>query len=199
MAFWGTDLARGAGGDPKRKFRWKISFGEGTGNDTNIVWYAKTVTKPEITVSSDTTHKFLGHTFKYPGSVTWNDIDVTLVDPVSPDAAEKTLGIIHGSGYRFPETEQILETISKDKAVDALKLVVIEQLDSSGQNTIERWELHNAFLNKVGFGDLSYEDDGLSEISLGITYDWAKWSKNEETASEIFRGDSGPYQAPRGQ
>jgi len=192
MAFWGTDLAGNTSGDPKRKFKWKVSFGPGTGTDTNIIWYAKSVTKPEVTVSSDTTHKYLGHTFKFPGSVTWNDIDLTLVDPVSPDAAQKTLSIIHAAGYRFPETETVLETISKDKAVDALKLVVIEQMDSLG-NTIEKWTLHNAFLNKVGFGDLSYEDDGLSEISLGITYDWAKWDPSAVGDSEIFTGPTGPY------
>ena len=195
MAFWGTDLAGNTAGDPKRKFRWKISFGEATGTDTNIIWYAKTVTKPELNVSNDTTHKFLGHTFKFPGSVTWNDIDITLVDPVSPDAAEKTLAIIHASGYRFPTKEDILETISKDKAVDALKLVVIEQLDGSGA-TIERWELHNAFLNKVGFGELSYEDDSLSEINLTVTYDWAEWNPSATGDSEIFEGPTGPYNAP---
>ena len=192
MAFWGTDLVGQTSGDPKRKFRWRIQFGETNGNDGGVIWYAKTVTKPEMTISGDTTHKYLGHAFKFPGSVTWNDIDVTLVDPVSPDAAQKTLSIVHAAGYRFPTSDQVVETISKEKAVTALKLFVIEQLDSLG-NVIEKWTLHNAFINKVGFNDLSYEDDGLSEISLGITYDWAVWdSSNAE--SNIFTGDPGPYE-----
>jgi len=189
MTFWGVDLSKNTQGDPKRKFRWKISFG-GMGGETGIVWFAKSATKPELTVSNDATHKFLGHTFKFPGSVSWNDIDVTLVDPVSPDAAEKTLGIIHNAGYRVPETQTVLQTISKDKSVDALKTVVIEQLNGDGES-VERWELHNAFLSKVGFGDLSYEDDALSEISLTITYDWAKWGKKQDSAG-IFTESYNP-------
>ena len=195
MAFWGTDLANGTMGDPKRKFRWRLTFGADATDQNNIIWYAKTVSKPEINVSNDTTHKFLGHTFKFPGSVTWNDVEVTLVDPVSPDAARKTLAIIHGAGYRFPDTDQVLETISKDKAVDALKFFKIEQLDGAG-NAIERWDLHNAFIAKVGFGELSYEDDGLSEISLTVTYDWAKWNPTAAGDSEIFTGETGPYTTP---
>ena len=27
MTFWGVDLSKNTQGDPKRKFRWKISFG----------------------------------------------------------------------------------------------------------------------------------------------------------------------------
>jgi hypothetical protein len=78
MAFWGTNLDAGSK-DPKRKFRFKVEF-ETLGGG-NVLWYAKTIGKPSMTISADTTHKFLGHTFKYPGSVTWEDIELTLVDP----------------------------------------------------------------------------------------------------------------------
>ena len=195
MAFWGTDLVAGDG-DPKRKFRWKVQFGSATnpvGDGSGVVWFAKTVTKPEMTVG-DTEHKFLGHTFKYPGSVSWNDCELTLVDPVSPDAAKQTLDLLHGAGYRFPDSDYLtgadaLHTMAKGGATAALKPFIVSQLDAEG-NTIEQWELHNPFVTKVGFGDLSYEDDGLSEISLTIKYDWAKWNlNNEEGAEEIFTPD----------
>ena len=58
MAFWGQGL-EAANGDPKRKFRWRVSFG-GLGED-GVVWFAKTVTRPEMTVA-DSEHKFYGHT-----------------------------------------------------------------------------------------------------------------------------------------
>ena len=202
MAFWGTDLDN-TNVDPKRKFRWKVSFGGDdlqVGGSDGILWFAKTCTKPEMTVG-DTEHKFVGHTFKYPGSVSWNDIEVTLVDPGSPDAAKQTLDLLHRAGYRTPGyAEDALHTMSKGKASEALGLFTIEQLDSNG-NTIEKWTLHNPFITKIGFGDLSYEDDGLSEISLTIKYDWAKWNLNNgEGADEIFTdeytadpsSDSGP-------
>jgi hypothetical protein len=207
MAFWGTDLVAGDG-DPKRKFRWKIQFGGkanmatpslgagtdlGVGDGSGVVWFAKTVTKPEMTVG-DSEHKFLGHTFKYPGSVTWNDLEIMLVDPVSPDAAKQTLDILHGAGYRFADEDYLagpnaLYTMAKGGASAALKPFIISQLDAEG-NTIEQWELHNPFVTKVGFGELSYEDDALSEISLTVKYDWAKWSASGN--SEIFKAGYTP-------
>lgn len=187
MAFWGANLDSGTK-DPKRKFRFKVEFQQLGGG--NVLWYAKGVGKPAMTISADTTHKFLGHTFKYPGSVTWEDIELTLVDPGEgengEDAAMKLLSIIHASGYRFPEATDVLETISKGKSVAAIEKVVIHQLDASGETTVERWELHNPFINKVSFGDLSYEDDGLSEITVGVTYDWAKFSK-DGSSTEFFK------------
>ena len=181
MTFWGEQLDAGKS-DPKRKFRFKVEIGSLGGG---VIWYAKTTNKPEMTISNDTSHKFMGHTFKFPGSVTWNDIEMTLVDPIDEKASSKLLQIVEAAGYVFPrenyEKETVgtraLETISKGKSAEALTSVVIYQLDSDG-NAVEAWQLHNPFINKVGFGELSYEDDGLSEISLGITYDWASYSEN---------------------
>ena len=191
MAFWGTDLDRN-NADPKRKFRWRVSFGDankGTqvGDGTGVIWFAKSVTKPEMTVG-DTEHKFLGHTFKYPGSVMWNDLEVTLVDPASPDAARQTLQILHAAGYRFPDKDYLtgpdaLKTMSKGQSTDALKPFIIEQLDADGQ-VVEKWQLHNPFVTKVGFGDLDYGVDDLSEISLTIKYDWASF--DPDATDDIF-------------
>ena len=184
MAFWGEQLGA-TGRDPKRKFRFKVQIGDlGDG----IVWYAKTIQKPEMTVEAGTEHKFMGHTFKFPGSVKWNDIETTLVDPISENAATKLLEILEKSGYVYPTENYIkegdprqrsFETISKGKATSALSHVCIYQLDSDG-NTVEAWKLHNAFINKVGFGDLSYDSEDLSEISLGFTYDWATYGLEDQ-------------------
>ena len=92
MTFWGSNLDSNMR-DPKRKFRFTVTIG-GLGQES-LVWYAKTVTKPTINIGADTAHKYLGHTFKFPGSVTWDDIELTLVDPAGDkdDAAEKLLKI----------------------------------------------------------------------------------------------------------
>jgi len=186
MAFWGNDLGSRDIRDPKRKFRFKILITGLSDGDEALVWYAKTVTKPTINIGADTTHKYLGHTFNFPGSVTWDPIELTLVDPGGDkdDAAEKLLNIIDGAGYNFPRAKEDLETISKAKSVTALGSVTISQLDATGAYTVERWKLHNPFINKVSFNDLSYEDDGLSEINVGITYDWAEFSKGKDGAGD---------------
>jgi len=183
MTFWGTDLGGAATGEPKRKYKFKVQIGDLA--QDGILWYAKKAGKPEITVSNSTEHKYLGHTFKYPGVVSWNSITVDLVDPISENASRKLLQKLRESGYIFPESSGMLETISKNKSVDAIGPVVITQIDSDG-NMVEEWTLHNPFINKIGFGELSYEDEGLSEISLELTYDWATYGDRE--GNEIFKG-----------
>ena len=186
MAFWGESLSAGSR-DPKRKYRFRILM-ETLGGG-NVVWYAKTAAKPEITISGDTEHKFLGHTFKFPGSVTWNTIEIVLVDPAEDqgeDAATKLLNIVQGSGYKFPRDTNVLETISKGKATAALQFVVIEQLAADGATVVERWSLHNPFITKVAFNDLDYTSDELSEINVELAYDWAEFSKGGSSDSQYF-------------
>ena len=186
MAFWGQSMEAGMR-DPKRKFKFKVQIGDLT--DDGVLWYAKNVDKPKMTISSDAQHKFLGHTFKFPGSVTWEDISVTLVDPATADAdaARKLLEIVQGSGYRFPTDTTVLETISKPKSVTALGPIVITQIDGDN-NPIEQWTLHNPFIKSVEFDQLDYAADDLSEITLGIVYDWADLTKDATGEDpELFR------------
>jgi len=199
MAFWGSELKGVGSSEPKRKYRWKVSINT-LADDQGVVWYAKTIDRPKMTISSDAEHKFLGHTFKFPGSVTWEDIELTLVDPAEKaaegkmDAAQKLMELVHNSGYRFPETTEQLATINKPSSKLALAPITISMIDAHG-NVIEEWTLNNPFINSVTFDQLDYSSDDLAEITLGITYDWAELTKNtnnetpsvEATSTQLFR------------
>ena len=184
MPFW-SEAHDTTTKDPKRKFRFQVSFNNITDPNGNgsVLWFAKTVSKPSFAVSS-TEHKYLNHTFYYPGSVTWNDVSLTLVDPVSPDMTITISRILEQSGYVFPgnAVEQAsLATISKGGAVGALGQVTVTQLDASGA-PIETWTLWNAFITDAKFGDLEYGADDLIQLDLTLKYDWAK--------VEVFAGTS---------
>lgn len=154
---------------PKRNFRFLVRIGSMPDGAT---WYAKSVTKPSVTVNAST-HEFLNHTFYYPGKVTWNEVTIELVDPVSPDASINLTRILFDSGYVPPTSVNDVTTISKREAVDAVQSVVIEQIDSDGQ-VIERWTLTNAFITSVDFGGtLKYGEEGLTSLSAKFRYDWA--------------------------
>jgi len=154
---------------PKRKFRFLVRIGSMPNGAT---WYAKSVDKPAVTVGT-TDHKFLNHTFYYPGNVTWNEITVELVDPVSPDASINLSRILFDSGYVPPTDVNSTTTISKSEAVDAVQSVVIEQIDSNG-DPLERWTLTNPFVTNVDYGGkLSYGEEGLATVSVKFRYDWA--------------------------
>ena len=55
----------------------------------------------------------------------------------------------------------------------AIVNVIISQIDSNG-NTLESWKLHAPFIKSVKYGELDYENDELTQIELGIRYDWAE-------------------------
>ena len=61
QGFW-TTVSNQA--DPKRKFRFLLTIGSMPDGAT---WYTKSVDKPEVTVK-EAEHKFLNHSFYYPGS-----------------------------------------------------------------------------------------------------------------------------------
>lgn len=156
--------------DPKRKYRFVVELA-GVGG-IGSVWFAKSVDKPEISIGTGEVD-FLQHKFYYPGRVEWNEISLTLVDPVSPDATEIFLDILQASGYTGPlDAKTTLQSISKGAEANVLGNVVIRQVSADG-DTQEEWVLNNAIITSVGWGDLDYSSEDLSEISVSFRYDWA--------------------------
>ena len=97
MAFWAAPTT-----EPKRKYRWILNFGGTIGAIEQYL--LKKVDKPSFDIS-ETEHKYINHTFWYPGRVTWNEIEMTLVDPVTPDASMGLLALLRGSGYVYPRDQ----------------------------------------------------------------------------------------------
>jgi hypothetical protein len=73
--------------EPKRKYRFLLSF--------NGVpqWIVKTTGKPNFTIS-ESEHSFINYKFYYPGRLEWDEVSITLVDPVDPDASHTMLLLI---------------------------------------------------------------------------------------------------------
>ena len=165
----GTGFWSDAATEPKRSFRWLLNI---NGIDA---WIIKSVTKPKFEVK-ESKHSFLNYEFKYPGRVTYTNVTVELVDPISPDASATLVTMLRAGGYVFPgdfDMDQPI-TISKQKAVDALGHVYIKMLDDEGKNFIEAWALRNAWIKSIAFGDLKYETDDLITLKMEIAYDWAE-------------------------
>ena len=187
MGFWNNRQEF----DTKRAFRWVAVF------NTVAPWAIKSVSKPSLSVS-ETSHRFMNYTYYYPGRVEWSTIDLSLVDPLSPDATKTVLHMIETAGYNpnFGDTEVTsLPTISKSKAVDALASLQIQQLDADG-NKVEVWDLKHPWIKDAKFGNLSYDSDDLMDISVTIRFDWCEvWTKNmsfASTNSTVARTDNFP-------
>ena len=185
MPFWSTNFGEDKFlKDPKRKFRFTVEFqGIQAAIGGAVMWYAKTVSKPSFQIAA-AEHKYLNHTFYYPGSVTWQDVSVTLVDPVDPDMAATLSDIVVQSGYSPPADATALTTMSKAKAAGALGTVIITQIDSDGK-PLETWTLWNSFITEVKYGDLEYGGDDLTEMSVTLKYDWARIETNHDTGASV--------------
>tara|TARA_Y100000593_G_C4256784_1_gene310047 strand:+ start:373 stop:963 length:591 start_codon:yes stop_codon:yes gene_type:complete len=174
--------------EPKRNFRFELTIAE----DPNLIWLVKTVEKPKLNVSS-VPHKFINHTFNYPGRVVWNPVAITLVDvplgePLGADGADTTgrvMTFLRRAGYRIPLGDanvahnRAATNIEKAEAVGALGTVFIRQLanDTTQEAAyIDEWELKNAYLSgDITFGSLDYANEELTTISFTLQYDWARF------------------------
>ena len=178
MAFWSDATIS----DPKRQHRWLVTIGAPE-LSSYISYVCKAVTKPKMTIG-EAEHKFINHTFYYPGGVTYDPITLTLVDPSNPSSTQALYDLIQVSGYRLPDNilntsaptpgapNADVSTISKSEAVNALNSVKITQMDGDG-TLIEEITLQRAWIKSVDYGgDLNYENEGLVEISLELRFDW---------------------------
>lgn len=164
--------------EPKRGYRFLVTIGN---MPSGATYYVKSVQKPGLEITAKE-HMYLGHRFHYPGLVKWtpNPIEIKLIDPVNPDASQNLSAIIQASGYAIPKDPKSVTTMSKAAAVGNLGTVVIKQINEShgpqglnGGEAIETWTLNNAFIVGVTFGELAYDKEDLTEVSLKVQYDWA--------------------------
>ena len=165
--------------EPKRKSRFILSLG---GIEH---WIVKSGAKPSFDINV-TEHTYLNHKFYYPGTVTWNEIEVTLVDPLRPDSSATMYQVLLKSGYIPPTSQGEAEsgTVSKKNATEAMNQVTIQHVGAGGINDIlDTWTLQNTFVSRVNWGDLSYEDDSLVDIVVGLRYDFATYESTSSPSS----------------
>ena len=177
MGFWGAQ--GGAIVDPKRQFRWLVTFGNGDLKS----WYAKAVKKPSFQIG-ETPHQFINHTFYYPGRVEWQTIDMTLVDPAGDNDTSLALTtMLKRMGYYAPINDNSASsTITKAKAVKALGgEMKIKQLGANDGDVLETWTLINPWIKNVDYGQLDYSANEMVEISLTLRYDYALLTANGQT------------------
>jgi hypothetical protein len=175
---------------PKRKFRWIATIGNG---EVLYKYVIQKVQKPEWTTANKE-HKILGHTFNFPGPVTWNTVDVNIIDlageandPTKGNAALFLQNAIFAAGYNFPSSigDSTLG-ITKAKAATSLGGLKVEQLDAAGK-ILEVYSFHNSFIEKVNFGgDFDYGVDDFVDVTLTIRYDWASIKQGNMNTKETL-------------
>jgi hypothetical protein len=168
--------------EPYRGFRWIVTF-PGIPHH----YHAMKVEKPSFKVG-EYIHKFLNHSFFYPGRVEWNAVTMTLVDV--PEGAQKAImDLMPKAGYNGPEAigaKTGLDGLSKRAFVNAATAgggkIHIEQLKAraaeGGATHMPgaKWSLVNPWIQDAKFGSLDYSNEDAVTIDLTIRYDYATTS-----------------------
>ncbi len=108
---------------------------------------------------------------------------------VDEDVVKETMKLINNAGYNIPQTgknDSDFDTLSKSEMVTSNGDVILEALDESG-TLVEDWQLHNAFITSVKFGDFDYSSEDMREIEITFKYDWASCKIGDQAA--FFRSE----------
>jgi len=195
MAFWKDGNAQ-----PKRNFRFKVEI------DGEVWWWAKTCDTPSFDLGEVEVH-YLDNKFYYPGRLSWNEINMSVVDPVGEDVTSRVADFLSSLNYSVKADSTKSGTISKVKTVQgsipdkggdgSLNLDNTTGLTSgldvritiydagsgtSGEGAVvEKWTLKNAWVKSAKFGTLDYSNDELKQIDLVFRYDWAELTNASTT------------------
>jgi|MGYP003624257728 hypothetical protein len=66
------------------------------------------------------------------------------------------------------------KNLSKENLVKSLGKIKIVSMDGDGE-VFESWTLHNGMITSVKFSELSYGSEDLTDIAVGVNYDWATY------------------------
>lgn len=171
MSFWSNRTS-----EPRRNFKFLLTIGD------IPTWTIKSVNLPKISVG-ESEHKFLNHTFYFPGTTSYNTVSFTTVDVIDELITEKILASFANTGYNTPadQTRATEALITKNDAVRSLGRVRIDHLgsDEDGQNGKISFALNNAWVKDIEFASLDYGSEDLSEIKMELRYDFFTFVKQD--------------------
>jgi len=183
MAFWADNDI-----EPKRQFRFKVTFGNlggSSGGGEASTFLAQYADRPSYTVKGDTAVHFMDKQYMFPGKVTWNQVKIRFVDATvgSLNVAKRSYEFLQGQGW-FPAKGGTgltgtpatgLQTVGKIKATTAVGEVSIQTLNPGG-GVEDNWILKNPFISNVALSNFDYAQDGILTAEYTFVYDWAEFS-----------------------
>ena len=142
------------------------------------VAYISDVVRPAYRIETEE-HKLLNWSFNYPVDLKWEPIRFTIREIFDRDVMNSVGGFFYDKlrelSYDTPDdiNRLMLKDLSKFTLTDGTGPIEIQMLDPEGE-VYEKWKLFGAFINEVKFSDLNYGSDELTNISVGVIYDFAK-------------------------
>lgn len=141
--------------EPKRVNRFFAQFDDSLGIE---VWKVQKFKRPSLKINS-VPIKFVNETNYVSGSYAWDEMQITLLDPIGPSTSQQVMewvrlhveSLTGRAGYKS----------------GSAKTLILKSLDPTGVE-VEKWTLEQCIITAVDFGENSYDDDALTNITLTI-------------------------------
>lgn len=146
--------------EPMRKNRWIMRFPSDLGISE---WMLSSASRPKLT-QNVTEIQFFNTSTYVLGRYTWDTIQITFRDPISPSASQAVMEWVRLGSESVTGRQGYAAGYKRD--------VELEMLDPTGV-CISKWILKNSFLSNVDFGSLQYSDDALADITATLVMDYA--------------------------
>jgi hypothetical protein len=101
---------------------------------------------------------------KIKGKSSWDDINITLYDPIVPSGAQQVMEWIRSSHESLTGRDGYAAFYKKD--------ITFYLLGPVGDK-IEQWTLKGAFITSANFGELDWSSNDPLSIELQLSFDYA--------------------------
>ena len=101
---------------------------------------------------------------KLQGKGEWQDITITLYDPIVPSAAQSVMEWVRLGHESITGRRGYADFYKKD--LDFYMLGPVG-------DKIEQWKIKGAFIQQANFGDVSFDSNEPATIELTLSYDYA--------------------------
>lgn len=145
--------------EPLRKNRFLLRFPSDLGIQT---WWVASASRPTITMG-ETEIPFINTSTWVVGRYLWEQISITLRDPIGPSASQAVMEWIRLASESVTGRQGYAVAYKRD--------LILEMLDPTG-TTVSQWILKNVMPVFSNFGELSYDDDALATIDLTLRPDY---------------------------
>jgi hypothetical protein len=143
--------------EPKMKNRFIMNI---DGIDSYLI---KTANRPTISFEP-VTLDHINVKRKLKGKGEWQDVEITMYDPIVPSGAQQVMVWVRTSHESLTGRDGYADFYKKD--------VNFFMLGPVGDK-IEQWTLKGAFITSAAFNDLDWASNDPAEITLTLSYDYA--------------------------
>ena len=101
---------------------------------------------------------------KIKGKAKWEDIEMTLFDPITPSGAQAVMEWVRLHHESVTGRDGYSDFYKKDVTINALGPV---------GDIVSEWVIKGAFIKTANFGDFSWDDDAAAQeitVTLGMDY-----------------------------